>query len=551
MRASSVGVTPISNASASSWTSSQGTPSVLTRKASISRCRLTTCLATRSPSGVSWTRLSGVRVTSPSAWRWRSIPLTLGGDTCIAWARLVGELAMPASSSQKSASRYSWTAGLTVAVPMPDIVPVQRTRNPGQLETRSASVSGTGVLFVVAVAVGELPAGGVAVPGRREGFDASLGVFMRPSPAARQLGKPNFMRRPECNPGNATLMVDRRPPRVRRPPRSASGPEPGSGPHDHPAGHPRVQVAAVLERAGLGEGVLEGALVLVPGGEAVALDVVGDPAVVELPRDRRPGLDLYDLRGEPQVPGRHLADADRRRGVRRGLLAAAAAGQRQQQRQHETAQGGTHGGSRLLGFGRPADGSRGCDASECASFAQPAPSSGAAWSRASSAADQPASASSTPTRSTQPVAGIPSSHTHQRSRSIARPSACGSAGQSDPVSVAAAHHASKRPSAAPRRTPCAPPLAAAHAIHASACPGAIGATRGVRTPRRASVPDAPPRTTAARARPSDWLVQTSTRSSRARTTSGRSSSGAAPAAVVTGRGSGSGGGSGGTSLSGR
>ena len=100
MRASSAGVTPISKASASSWTSSQGTPMILTRNASTSRWRLTTCLATSTPLSVRTIRLPGPRPTRPSASSRRTIPVTLGGDTCIALARLVGVRSIPASPSQ-------------------------------------------------------------------------------------------------------------------------------------------------------------------------------------------------------------------------------------------------------------------------------------------------------------------------------------------------------------------------------------------------------------------------------------------------------------------
>src|SRR6266545_6385237 len=87
-------------------------------------------------------------------------------------------------------------------------------------------------------------------------------------------------------------------------------------------------------------------------------------------------------------------------------------------------------------------------------------------SLASRAAAQPAAGSPTARRRFQPIDAVVSSQHHQVKRSSARPSSSGSGGQSTPASAAAAHQASKRPSAAPRRTPYAPPLAAAHAMRA-------------------------------------------------------------------------------------
>ena len=60
------------------------------------------------------------------------------------------------------------------------------------------------------------------------------------------------------------------------------------------------------------------------------------------------------------------------------------------------------------------------------------------------------------------------------------PSSSGSTGHSSVASPSAAttHHALKRPAAAPRRRPCAPPLAPAQPSQASACSAAMAVARG-------------------------------------------------------------------------
>ena len=89
-----------SKACASSCTSSQGMPSTSTRKASISRWRLTICLATSEPCSAKWMRLRSSRVIRPSSTSRRTISVTLGCETPIARARFACVGSMPASSNQ-------------------------------------------------------------------------------------------------------------------------------------------------------------------------------------------------------------------------------------------------------------------------------------------------------------------------------------------------------------------------------------------------------------------------------------------------------------------
>src|SRR5215211_3841482 len=90
----------------------------------------------------------------------------------------------------------------------------------------------------------------------------------------------------------------------------------------HPAIHAGVQGAAVAELPGLGEAVAEGAPGLDLGGEAVALDVVGDRAVIEAPGDLGARGDL-DRRGEElEVLGLDRRDPLDRLAVGRGGVRA-------------------------------------------------------------------------------------------------------------------------------------------------------------------------------------------------------------------------------------
>src|SRR5215212_2844752 len=278
MRASRAGVTPISKASASSCTSSQGMPMTLTRNASTSRWRLTTCLATSMPWSVRTIRLPGPRPTRPSASSRRTMPVTLGGDTCMARARLVGVRSISASPSQYRDSRYSWMAGVRVAL------------------------SAMGLWYVA--------------------------------------------------------------------PASGSAAAPG---HHHPALHAGVQGALVAELAHLGEAVTEGAPGLDLGGEAVALDVMGDRAVVEAPGDLGARGDL-DRRGEElEVLGLDRRDPlDRlavgRGGVRAGLAGGQCEREHKQEREEGSGAGGhedslagrsaTEGRGRRRGARRPGSGPR-------------------------------------------------------------------------------------------------------------------------------------------------------------------------------------------------
>src|SRR5215211_465601 len=112
----------------------------------------------------------------------------------------------------------------------------------------------------------------------------------------------------------------------------------------HPAIHAGVQGAAVAELPGLGEAVAEGAPGLDLGGEAVALDVVGDRAVDEPPGDLGAGGDLDGRGQELEVLGVDRRHPAHRWGVGGGGGRAGLAG-RQCEREHKQERGEGAGGA--------------------------------------------------------------------------------------------------------------------------------------------------------------------------------------------------------------
>src|SRR5215211_4891638 len=119
--------------------------------------------------------------------------------------------------------------------------------------------------------------------------------------------------------------------------------------HHDPALHAGVQGALVAELARLGEAVAEGAPGLDLGGEAVALDVMGDRAVVEAPGDLGARGDL-DGRGEElEVLGLDRGHALDRLAVgggggRAGLAGGQCEREHKQEREERSGAGG-HGSS--------------------------------------------------------------------------------------------------------------------------------------------------------------------------------------------------------------
>ena len=133
--ASNRGVIACSSFSASSWTSSHGTPTVSVRNRSIIRWRLTSCSAFSRPASVNSIVRSALRAMYPSRSSRPSISCTVGAESCMARARLAPVIGNPASYSQNSISTYSSSATVARAGAMdPSYWP--RTSRPGRQPRR-------------------------------------------------------------------------------------------------------------------------------------------------------------------------------------------------------------------------------------------------------------------------------------------------------------------------------------------------------------------------------------------------------------------------------
>ena len=118
MRSSSTGDIACSSRSASSCTSSQGTPRTSVRKRSIRRWRRTIPSACSAPLSVNVIVLSASRVIYPSRSSRPTISWTVGAESCIARTMFAPVIGSPASCSQNRICRYSSSATVALAVAM-------------------------------------------------------------------------------------------------------------------------------------------------------------------------------------------------------------------------------------------------------------------------------------------------------------------------------------------------------------------------------------------------------------------------------------------------